>query len=389
MKYFFLLIIGLPIRLFAYLFPRNNKLIVYGGSRDLIIDNVKYQFIINNETMPNYRHVWLTRKQDIVNYMNNHNMQVAKANSLYGMFIMLRAGFVIFDDGIDYFSYSNLSEGAKRINLWHGIPAKMIGTSNKDEDYKTISIRTLKYRLLYSHIKGDYCLCPSNTLVRFFSYSFKIPAQNMLICGYPRTRYFFMNEKEQEVYIEEYETKSFYNTYKKIKSLQGRKIIYMPTFRDKDKHYLEKAIPDREKLNYACKSTGTTLFVKVHRVTPVPRDKEFSNIRLLDNKMDIYPLLPLFDMLITDYSSIMFDFSLLKKKILLYTYDILQYRTQSRPLYNYFDQLLEELTHIDNFSDFIMSMGIDYNSIKAFPSERFFENPDDYGSVKSFIENFT
>ncbi len=389
MKYFLFLIIGLPIRLFAYLFPRNNKLIIYGGSRDLIIDNVKYQFIINNETMPNYRHIWLTRKQDVINYMINHNMQAVKANSLYGMFMMLRAGFVIFDDGIDYFSYSNLAEGSIRINLWHGIPAKMIGSSNKDEEYKICNTRTLKDRLLCSHIKGDYCICPSKTLVRYFSYSFRITPQNMLICGYPRTRFFFMNEFEQKEYLEKYETESFCNTYNSIKNLRGKKVIYMPTFRDKDKEYLSKAIPDWEKLNRACKAAGTTLFIKVHRVTPVPRNVGLSNIKILDNTMDIYPLLTLFDLLITDYSSIMFDFSLLNKKILLYTYDIKQYRLQSRPLYDFFDELLKSLSYVENFYDFMKAMDIENSSIKSFPSDLFFDDPGNFGLVKAFIEKLS
>lgn len=389
MKYYIKLFLGIPVRLLVALFPRNKNLIVYGGSRDLLIDNAKHQFIINNETMPSYRHVWLTKNKEIYNYMIQHHFNVVMSNSWEGILMIMTAGFVVFDDSIDHFSYSILSEGSQRINLWHGIPAKMIGTSNKDEDYVICTSKGLLYRFLCSHIKGDYCVCPSKNLSRYYSFSFKIPLNNLLICGYPRTHVLFMSEDEHNRYINKYESEDFSRLFTEIKHNTNRKIIYMPTFRDNDPDYISKAIPDWHLLNKACEAAGITFFVKVHRVTPVPKEDSFSNIVILENEMDIYPLLPLFDLLITDYSSIMFDYSLLKKKILLYTFDIQQYRTQSRPLYNFFDELLCEISHVDSFDDLLFSMSGEFDSFKPFPYERFFDAPHNYLEVKTLIEKLS
>ena len=45
----------------------------------------------------------------------------------------MRTKFVIYD-GIDYFKYNNLASGAHRINIWHGVPGKMLGKA-REEDY--------------------------------------------------------------------------------------------------------------------------------------------------------------------------------------------------------------------------------------------------------------
>jgi len=367
------------------LIPRDKKLIVYGGSWDLFIDNAKHQFILNNETMPDFRHVWLTKNKEIVDYMQEHGFQVAESNSLLGIWLLLRAGFIVYDDGINYFSKPNLAVGAHRINIWHGVPAKMIGRCKRDEDCINCNSLSKWHNIRYSTY-GEYMICTSESMVRIFSYSFQIPANKIIISGYPRTRIFFMSEKQRLEYIKKYEPDTFQKFYDEIWEMKQRKIIYMPTFRDKNRQYLTQAIPDWNKLNAACQKANTVLFVKVHRVTPLPDTSGYSNIRIMDNKMDIYPLLPLFDMLITDYSSIMFDFSLLRKKILLYTYDMEEYRSQSRPIYNYFDGLLKNLSSVDNFDDFIKSMNTDIDTIKSFPSDRFFDCPNNFEEIGILIK---
>lgn len=163
----------------------------------------------------------------------------------------------------------------------------------------------------------------------------------------------------------------------------------MPTFRDKNKNYLTLAVPDWGRLNKACQEANTVLFVKVHRVTPLPDVSQYSNILIMDNQMDVYPLLPLFDMLITDYSSIMFDFSLMAKKILLYIFDIEQYRTQSRPIFSYFDELLEDISHVDSFDDFVKAMSVNFDDIHQFPSNVFFDSPKDFEQIPNLIRKLS
>lgn len=376
------------IRCIAFIIPKNKSLIVYGGSWDLFIDNAKHQFLLNNETMVEYRHVWLTKRKDTLDYMQRHGLQSVKSDSLMGLWLLLRAAFIIYDDGINYFANQNLSVGAHRINIWHGVPAKMIGRCRKEEDCVACK-KVSRWHELKFPTYGEYLVCTSKSLMTIFSYSMQIPINKILISGYPRTHVFFMGRSELWRYVTRYESDNFQEIYKYISNLKCRKYIYMPTFRDKNKNYLTLAVPDWGRLNKACQEANTVLFVKVHRVTPLPDVSQYSNILIMDNQMDVYPLLPLFDMLITDYSSIMFDFSLMAKKILLYIFDIEQYRTQSRPIFSYFDELLEDISHVDSFDDFVKAMSVNFDDIHQFPSNVFFDSPKDFEQIPNLIRKLS
>jgi CDP-glycerol glycerophosphotransferase (TagB/SpsB family) len=186
--------------------------------------------------------------------------------------------------------------------------------------------------------------------------------------------------------VRKYESSSTVLLYEKLKNEKRKKIIYMPTFRDKDAYYLDKAIPDWELLNKECKKNGIVLYVKVHRVTPLPEISDYSNISIINNKIDIYPLLPFFDRMITDYSSIMFDFSLLGKSIVLYIYDYEEYISNSRPLYNHFKELIATLTSVNSFEKLLNVLNVSDHEIKRFPSEKYFERPQTFNIVQNLIK---
>jgi CDP-glycerol glycerophosphotransferase (TagB/SpsB family) len=66
---------------------------------------------------------------------------------------------------------------------------------------------------------------------------------------------------------------------------------------------------------------------------------EFSNIYIFKENVDIYPILPLTDCLITDYSSIFFDYMLLEKEIVFYIPDFDKYRNSLRGFYFDYEQI--------------------------------------------------
>lgn len=374
------------LRIIVSFFPRNKRLIVYGGTWDLFIDNTKYQFINNNKLMLDYKHVWLTNNPDVLFYMREHHFNVIRSHSIKGIWTILRAGFVVYDDGISYFSFHDLSMGAVRINMWHGIPAKMIGASKRDEEYVFYKQKHWWHKYTLDHKKGDYCISTTEWQKRFYSWSFKIPEDKVVIGGYPRNQVLFMKQGERLDYIKQFESTEFCSLYESIQKERRRKYIYMPTFRDNDKEYLSKAIPNWTYLNEQCSQANVVFYVKVHRAAVLPDLSDYSNIKLLDNKMDVYPMLPLFDRLITDYSGIMFDYSLTRKKVIFYTFDLDDYKSQSRPLYSYYFNLLLDVSVVSNFPQLINSLFISDSEIKDFPVDRFFDKPDDWQVIPSLIK---
>lgn len=378
------------VRFIASKWHRDKEIIVYGGALDLFIDNEKYIFIYNNIKHPEYKHIWLTRNNETFERVKSLGFQVVKSNSIKGIQLILKAGTVVFDNRIEEFSYHNFSTGALRIEIWHGLPLKYFAPIlDEDADYYQ-----LKGYFYEHYIKpnwwGEYCISTSPDFDRLVSIAFKIPKERIIRGTYPRVSILLMNEKERLAFIDSYETESLKQLYSSIEKDSRRKVIYMPTFRDADRDYISKAIPDWERLNQVLAQNSVILYLKVHRVAALPDNMNYSNIILLDNSMDVYPLLPLFDMLITDYSSIQYDFSLIpEKKTLIYAYDIDEYRGHSRGVFKFFFKLMEELTVATTFEELLDIVASDYTHIKRFPIERYYEMPDNNEAIIGFIREYT
>ena len=377
------------LRCLVSIIPRNKHLIVYGGAMDYFIDNVKYLFILHQQMMPDYQHVWLTRRDTTYNQLLALKLPVYKTNSPKGWYYHLRAGFFISDDEIDRFAYHNCSSGAIRINLWHGVPFKMIGWIHSDNDPAYQPKSKLWEKYVAHHLHGDYCLSTSKSISRHFSSALHFPLENIYISGYPRTFLFYKNEEERLEFVRQYETKDMLDTYLKIKGMHSRKIIYMPTFRDKNPNYIDEAIPNWKELDEVLKKNNNILYLKVHRMTPTPQGESLSNIVILDNSLDIYPLLPLFDCLISDYSSIMSDFGLLKRPVVLYAYDLDDYISHSRPVFKRFWDVYEKLSILKTFDDLKSLISNMELPASYFPVETYYDCPQDIEATKRLIERLT
>jgi CDP-glycerol glycerophosphotransferase (TagB/SpsB family) len=213
-----------------------------------------------------------------------------KFNSLKSYFYVALAKNIIIDEGIFEYILEKSSQ-QNIIQLWHGIPLKKLFP------LKSISV------------EYDYFISTSSKLnEKIFKHIAK--AKKFLNYGYPRN----------DVLIQKKEETDFCD--KKIYELTKKKttIVYMPTYRD----LLQDNIPpiDFEKLDDFCKKKDILFLVKFHPfINNVINLDKYKNIILYDSKLDIYPVLRNTDLLITDYSSVMYDFLLLDKPIILFMYD--------------------------------------------------------------------
>lgn len=163
----------------------------------------------------------------------------------------------------------------------------------------------------------------------------------------------------------------------------------MPTFRDKKPNYIDEAIPNWKELDEVLKKNNNILYLKVHRMTPTPKGEALSNIVILDNSLDIYPLLPLFDCLISDYSSIMSDFGLLKRPVVLYAYDLDDYISHSRPVFKRFWDVYERLSILKSFDDLKSLISNKELPASYFPVDTYYDCPQDIEATKRLIERLT
>ncbi len=206
------------------------------------------------------------------------------------------------------------------IQTWHGTPLKKIGLdlSNSEMDYGK---EGKKFSYMISPSK--YC---SEKLVSAFGLQGR--EDIVLETGYPRNDALFTFDQAKVNSI-----------LRELDIPRGKKIIlYAPTFRD-NKHsevsgYENTVGIDFEKLQEQIGDEYIILF-RAHYF--VAKNMNFSRLKdfVIDvsDYEDINDLYIVSDMLITDYSSVFFDYANLKRPIIFYMYDYDDYKANARDFY--------------------------------------------------------
>lgn len=367
-------------RLFVYyilfLIPRTSKKWLYFGTFGQFIDNTKYAFLYANKCYGGYRHIWMTEDKIVFSFLKERGFEVCLSNSLHGIYHQLTSKVIVFDSILER---PFLTGGALRCDLWHGIPLKKIGY---DDKIHILSEDTLRGKIRRKYAPDSLVLCTSYQLLDIFSSAFNIVHQNIVVGGYFRIMPFCYTPEELEKHFESYESQSMQELYALLKKRTFAKvIIYMPTFRDGNPDFLNKAIPDFIGLNEFCREHNLLLLLKLHRTCTFPlHQNTFSNILNLNYLLDVYPLLPLTDILVTDYSSIFFDYSLLHgKKVIYYPFDIEEYKCKSREMYFDYESVVGDIVCM-NMQE-LMSAILSDNSDKMNIKRNFYDLPLDYDSL--------
>ncbi len=214
--------------------------------------------------------------------------------------------------------------------LWHGEGAfKKIGLDiPQSED--------VRKRERACNEKMTYLICSAKKLVPLYSGAFGIPEERVLPLGSPRTD-FILNKDNARLSRERIE-----ELYPCVK---GKKIIlYAPTFRDDPER--DRALLDGFDAKRILEKFGSDyeLFIRLHPQIHTS-GKVFEGVTDVTDYEDVRELLLAADILVTDYSSICMDFSLLEKKSVFYCPD-LEWYTQRRDFYiNYETDLPGQVAH--------------------------------------------
>lgn len=196
------------------------------------------------------------------------------------------------------------------INLWHGVPIKKIAVMENNYSWK----RKIYFRVIFSK-NYSYILTTSKNLISIMKDSFLVKEDKIKVWGQPRNDVLFYNSKEKNMIDSLYTDLPEYN----------KLIIYAPTYRDNSETILFPFDDfDKIRMEEFLEYHKLIIFIKIHISDNVDISKYTGNrIRLLDeNKIyDIMEVLNIFDVLITDYSSIYIDYLLLQRPIIFLPYD--------------------------------------------------------------------
>lgn len=356
-------LLGLIIMPISFITPRNKRKWVFGSNMGYT-GNAKHLFI---HTYENYKEdikvCWITDKKDEVKQLNSIGKPVAYKWSLKGILHCLTAKVYFYNSyvsDINEYTFGNVI----RFNLWHGVALKHIERTKKKPDNKYISKNPLiKFRYFRFLIKPTFVLTSSPMETELFARSFAVRQDQCIESVYPRNEVLKMGLSDIKRYVEQNEFSPELKFI--IDKVEGYDhcIIYMPTWRDSGRNFLEEIDLDLHKLNEVLKEINGWMLFKLHPATKLDIDLNcLTNITLLDSKVDIYPLLPLTDCLLTDYSSIYFDYALMKdKKIIVYIPDYEEYTRGDRDFAFPFEESVNG-EKIYNFNDLIRSLQVWDNS---------------------------
>ncbi len=323
---FFIYIACYIVYPFSFLIPRTKEIYAYGSYRGAFNDNSKYLFIYANQHVKNKRHVWLTTSQKTVQHVRSLGFEAYWLGSPVGMWLALRSKYWFvnsYTSDILFF----LSGGATVINLWHGVPMKCIEfTITKGELAKRYVRKEIRDVFFHpaSFRRPDYMVSTTDFFDDIFSRSFRIQKNQCLQVGCPRNNMLQLPKEEVEQFVNQYESVETQQLIAKIKHYD-RTYVYMPTWRDSQADIFANGF-DLEELNRTLKEKNYLAIMKPHVNTRIDTGKQYTNLIFLDGGVDMYCILPFSDILITDYSSVLYDYLLMPNKgILLFHYDYDEY----------------------------------------------------------------
>lgn len=250
--------------------------------------------------------------------------------------------------------YFNKRDEQIFFNTWHGTPLKTLGKANKSS---LSSIGNVQKNYLMS----DYALFPNEFTRNVFMddyYLRNIYKGKSLIANYPRNYIFYDAQAGVEM--------------KKKLGYEGKKIYaYMPTWRDAAND-MQKAASIKETeaiLREFDKKLddSSVLLVNLHFLlsSEINCDK-YKHVEYFSGDYDTYEILNACDGLITDYSSVFFDFAITGKKVILFAYDKEKYLS-TRGTYMPFEDL--PFAIVEKVDDVVREMQKPYEVSKEFLNE--------------------
>lgn len=224
------------------------------------------------------------------------------------------------------------------VQCWHGTPLKRLGYDLETSENAIDSIADIRKKYAMDAEKFDYILSPSSFASEKFSSAWNLKETGMeekvMEIGYPRNDFLLNHTTEDILAIKE-----------KLNIPQDKKVIlYAPTWRD-NQHEAGKGFTydlnvDFDRLRNELGEEYVVLF-RVHYLvaSKFSFDEYEGFIYNVSNYDDINHLYLIADLLITDYSSVFFDYGILKKPMLFYMYDLDDYKDSIRGFYFGIDKL--------------------------------------------------
>ena len=289
-----------------------KKYILFGaGGGSQFIDNSKYAYLMNKDRN---NCIWITHSYRLSKELKNNGFRSYLSFGIPGIYFQLFSQLAVVSHGtfdlIPIFLFK-----VPVLQYWHGCPIKKIGLDIEDKKNEKslgdiIWIGIYKICPHLNNYYSDYLVDHSKSMN--YQASFKFSNPSYIKIPYPRLIPLYHEQLQFE------EPNEQLTELTRQKSNGKKIIVYMPTYRDG----LDGQLKLEEQLinlsNIFSKDDRFIFVYKSHFV--INKGIADNNIVIYSNR-DPYPLLKLSCGLITDYSSIVFDYLPSKKPITMFVFD--------------------------------------------------------------------
>lgn len=309
--------------------PKDSKLVIFEsflGKQYSDSPRAIYEYMLERES--GYKMYWSVDKRHSKAF--DEDVPTVNRFSIKWLFLMTRASRWVSNSRLPLW----IPKPSQTIYLqtWHGTPLKRLAADMDEVHMPGTSTTKYKENFLKEASKWDYLVSPNAYSTEIFKKAFAFD-QTMIESGYPRND-FLINCNNQET-ISEIKNRCDLPIDKKV-------ILYAPTWRDNQFYAKGKYKFDLQlDLNRLWEEFGKeyVIILRLHYLVAENLDLTSYEGFVYDfsSHEDIRELYLIADLLITDYSSVFFDYANLKRPMLFYVYDVDDYRDNLRGFYFNFE----------------------------------------------------
>jgi len=301
----------------------DENLLIFGAHQgEAFIGNTKYLFLYLNE-FSDYECIWVSRSKEVVRELSEKGFNSLYAFTFKAFSKLRKAREVFITHGIGDVLPIKFSKKTKLIFTWHGNPIKKVGFDSptiKDNRYDRKVLGILSKDISYMFVSSE-------DEKRKMETAYRVPSERIIVTGYARHD-FLCNRTNEEINI----FKERLGVPKEFKNI----ILYGPTFREEKIAKMPFSKTNMIELDNFLKESNSILIFKAHPGVSEIATIDLDNIVIPDSYLDPQELLLASDVLISDYSSIMFEFLLTgNKPVISFPYDLEFYQKERGLYYDY------------------------------------------------------
>lgn len=294
-----------------------------------------YEYMLTAPEYRDFRFVWCFKEPEKFAFLKNDRTELVKFRTKADNKALRKAKYWITNYRMLNYQYPR--KGQIYVQCWHGTPLKRLGYDLESSDNVMNSMAEIREKYRSDAKKFTYILSPSPFCTEKFASAWNLvktgQTHKIIEEGYPRNdRLINTTPAERE-------------ELRKSLGVEGKKVIlYAPTWRDNQhtsgEGYTYKTEVDFDKLQRELGDKYVILF-RAHYLVANSFDfaKYKGFVQDVSSYSDINELYIAADILITDYSSVFFDYANLRKPVIFYMYDLEEYANNLRGFYISLDEL--------------------------------------------------